>query len=258
MSSEIEVRRSPSGVASLVINRPERRNSLAGDTMTELTATLRALGADGDIRAVVLSGDEGAFCSGIDIGWLTALPPERIIDEGVGFYDRPQSIVRALLALPVPTIAAIDGPAVGLGLDIALACDSRLIGPRGWLRQGWGGAGLIPATGGVLMLSYLAPNSLWRLLEGQPKIAAAEAERLHLGEAAEPSGLHAATARAEALAAMPPTAAHGYVELSRAAVRTNLDAHLARAAEIQLSLFAQGRYRQSLASKISGKASSSG
>jgi 2-(1,2-epoxy-1,2-dihydrophenyl)acetyl-CoA isomerase len=258
MSSEIEVRRTASGVATVVINRPDRRNSLAGDTMTELSETLRALGADSDVQAVVLTGDRGAFCSGIDIGWLTAIPRERIIDEGVAFYDLPQSMVRALLALPVPTIAAIDGPAVGLGLDIALACDSRLIGPEGWLRQGWGGAGLIPATGGVLTLSRVAPGGLWRLLDGQPKIAAEEAERLSLGEAAAPTGLLAAMTRAETLAAMSPTALRGYVELSREAVRANLDAHLARAAEIQLSLFAEGGYRQSLASKISRTDSGSG
>jgi 2-(1,2-epoxy-1,2-dihydrophenyl)acetyl-CoA isomerase len=252
MSSEIEVRRTSSGVATVAINRPDRRNSLAGDTMTKLTAELRALGADADVQVVVLTGDENAFCSGIDIGWLTSIPRERIIDEGVAFYDLPQSMVRALLALPVPTIAAIDGPAVGLGLDLALACDSRLIGPGGWLRQGWGGAGLIPATGGVLTLSSVAPGSLWRLLEGQPKIDAEEAERLHLGEAAVPSGLFAALSRAEILAAMSPTVLHGYVELSRGEVRSNLDAHLKRAAEIQLSLFEEGTYRQALASKISG------
>lgn len=64
----------------------------------------------------------GAFCSGVDIDWLTATPPERIVEQGVSFYDLPQSMVRALIALPVPTLAAVDGPAA---IQLSLFAEGR-------------------------------------------------------------------------------------------------------------------------------------
>jgi hypothetical protein len=73
-------------------------------------------------------------------------------------YDLPQSMVRALVSVSVPIIAALDGPAVGLGMDLALACDMRLVGAGGWMMQGWARAGLVPATGGVLLMERLAPG----------------------------------------------------------------------------------------------------
>jgi 2-(1,2-epoxy-1,2-dihydrophenyl)acetyl-CoA isomerase len=258
MSSQAEIRVevSDSGVATVTIDRPARRNALTGQTMTELTAAIRDLAADDALRAIILTGAAGAFCSGIDIDWLTDTPPERIAEQGVSFYDLPQSMVRALIALPVPTLAAVDGPAVGLGLDLALACDCRLIGPDGWLRQGWGGAGLVPATGGVLTLGAVAgTGALWRLLDGQPKIEADRAERFGLGEPGTPTGLAAAGSRAQAFAAMPQTTMRGYVELARAPLRAQLDEHLARAAQIQLSLFAEGRYRAALTAAIAPRRS---
>ena len=61
-------------------------------------------------------------------------------------------MIRTLMAVPVPTIAAVDGAAVGMGMDLALACDSRFIGTTGWMRQGWARYGAIPATGGLVFL----------------------------------------------------------------------------------------------------------
>ena len=79
-------------------------------------------------------------------------------------YGRFQRLPRTILSAPVPVFAAVDGPAVGLGMDLALMCDDRFIGPKGWLRQGWGALGLVPGTGGELLLRRLAPNLIWQLL----------------------------------------------------------------------------------------------
>jgi enoyl-CoA hydratase/carnithine racemase len=239
------------GVATVTVNRPECRNALTEHTMSEFASAVHALHGDDNVRAVIVTGSGGAFCAGVDIDWLTAVPRAQILEQGIAFYERPQSMVRALIALPVPTIAALDGPAIGLGLDLALACDCRLIGPTGWLRQGWGGAGLIPATGGVATLAAVAPGSLWRLLDRQPRIDAEAAEQLRIGESAEPTAIAAAKRRAEVLAAMPPTAVRGYVELARAPLRAQLNSHLKRAAEIQLTLFGEGDYQKALRSKLS-------
>jgi hypothetical protein len=94
------------------------------------------------------------------------------------------------------------------------------------------------------------PGRAGRLLDGQPKIDAGTAERLGLGEGGAPTGLAAAGSRARAFAALSKPAMRGYVELARAPLRARLDEHLARAAQIQLSLFAEGRYRDALAAAI--------
>ncbi|WP_436776591.1 enoyl-CoA hydratase/isomerase family protein [Yinghuangia sp. YIM S09857] len=247
--TDLRTHRDGDGVVTVTLNRPKRRNALTGRTMEELATTLARIGNDPHVRCVILTGERG-FCSGVDIDWLNAVPAEQILEQGVDFYRLPQSTVRALLALPVPTIAAIDGPAVGLGLDLALACDSRFIGPEGWLRQGWAAGGLIPATGGVHLMDSLAPGVIWQLLDGQPKIDGHQAHRLDLGEPASDTALAAARARAAHLAQIPPTAIRGYVTLCRARIRRGWEEHLRTTAEIQLTLFSEGHYRAALTGQL--------
>ena len=130
---------------------------------------------------MVVTG-EGAFCAGGDLKGAaerSGMPAEARRNL---VYTAYQGAVRALLSVPVPTIAAIDGPAVGLGFDIALACDCRFIGPEGWCMQGWGRVGFVPGAGGEWLLRLRAPGLLWRLLEEQPKIGAELAEHWGIGE----------------------------------------------------------------------------
>src|ERR1700691_4465055 len=158
------------GPAALVIlDWPEKRNALGPEQAGELTAALRTAGEDPGVRGVVITGN-GAFCAGGDIRGMVAradMPPE---ERRALVYTAYQGLIRSVLELPVPTVAAVDGPAVGMGFDLALACDSRLIGPEGWCRQGWARLGLIPGTGGELLLRRLTPAILWTLLERQPRI----------------------------------------------------------------------------------------
>jgi len=237
------------GVATVAIDVPDRRNALSATTMQQLTATLTELGGMPDVRAVVLTGN-GAFCAGVDVTWLTSVPPAEIERRGVAFYDLPQGMIRSILALPVPVIAAVDGPAIGLGMDLALACDCRFIGPRGWFAQGWARAGLIPATGGAAMLAALSPGSIWRLLDADGRIDSGRASELNLAEPAAPAALDAARKRAEHFAAMPATMMRGYVSLTRSLLGRVWEQHLADAARIQLALFGEGRFRADLAAQL--------
>jgi enoyl-CoA hydratase/carnithine racemase len=202
----------------------------------------------------VLTGN-GAFCAGGDITGMVAradMPPEQ---RRALVYSAYQGLIRTLVELPVPTVAAVDGPAVGMGFDIALACDSRFIGPDGWCRQGWARIGLIPGTGGELLLRLRAPGALWRLLDGQPKVGAVLAERLGIGEATEGgTAREAAVARIESYAAAySPAALAGYVRLNRAELRARLPEHQAECLAVQLELLSDPAFRDRARAALPGR-----
>jgi 2-(1,2-epoxy-1,2-dihydrophenyl)acetyl-CoA isomerase len=232
------------GHAALVIlDWPEKRNALGPEQAGELAAALRTAAEDPSVRGVVITGN-GAFCAGGDIRGMVAradMPPE---ERRALVYTAYQGLIRSVLELPVPTVAAVDGPAVGMGFDLALACDSRFIGPDGWCRQGWARIGLIPGTGGELLLRMRAPGALWKLLDGQPKVAANLAERLGIGEGTgELTAREMALHRVESYAAYSRATLAGYIRLSRSELRARLQKHQAECLAVQLELLADPEFR---------------
>jgi enoyl-CoA hydratase/carnithine racemase len=124
-----------------------------------------------------------------------------------------------------------------MGFDLALACGSRILGPEGWCMQGWGRIGLVPGTGGELLLRSLNSGVLWRLLAEQPRIDGAQAEAWGLGEAAvSGTALELSLERMAKLGELPREVLMAYVSLSRSELRARLDQHLAACAEIQAHL----------------------
>jgi enoyl-CoA hydratase/carnithine racemase len=230
------------GTRVLTLGWPEKRNSLAPPDAREITAAITAVASDAGARVLVLTGD-GAFCSGGDLRAFARisgeLPPAQIRSH---VYGDIQAMIRALRDLPLPTVAAVDGAAVGLGMDLALACDMRFIGPAGWLRQGWATAGLISATAGSWFVEHAAPGTLWSLLAAQPRLDAAACVALRLGDEGEPSGLAAAKARAEALASIPTDTLAAYVDLFRTQ-RWPSDSYLERCADYQAEFIGSERFR---------------
>lgn len=211
MTVTIETR----GSASIVTLRwTERRNAL-GPAEARAVADAILEAGQGSSSALVITG-EGAFCAGGDLRAFAdisaRLTPREIRDH---VYGDVQAIIRALGQAAMPTIAAIDGPAVGLGMDIALACDTRFVGARGWMRQGWGSAGLISATGGTWFLEHARRGRIWGLLADQPKLDAAACLELDLAEPSSPSGLDSALERVEALARVPRDVLSAYAVLAR-------------------------------------------
>lgn len=114
------------GVATLTLNRPERKNPLTFDSYAELRDLFLALARAGDIKAVVITGAGGNFCSGGDvhdiIGPLTGLDMPGLL----AFTRMTGDLVKAMLACPQPIVAAIDGICVGAGAMLALASDIRI------------------------------------------------------------------------------------------------------------------------------------
>ena len=233
MGVDVEVRNE---IAEVVLNWPEKRNALGLEQIPEVTDALEAAVSSG-AKVIVLSGN-GAFCAGANLNNV-ARHADRHTDPGE-IESVPQSLVRTVVGLPIPILAALDGPAIGFGMDLALACDQCILGPQGWMLQGWGRIGVIPGTGGILLLRLRNETVMWTLLAEQTPIRGADAERWGIGEWSRyDSAVTAARARAQAIAEMPIEAIHAYVELSREHVRAQLPLHLVRSAALQAELLAR-------------------
>jgi enoyl-CoA hydratase len=145
------------GVAVLRLNRPQRLNAINEVLQGELLDTFAALGADRDVRVVVLTGTGRGFCAGIDVrdfgpGMLEATDPA--IDR-LRFQERMAALPQALRALPQPVVAAVNGPAVGAGLALTLASDVRIAGTSASFGNG---AVLLGLSGAEMGMSYFLPR----------------------------------------------------------------------------------------------------
>jgi enoyl-CoA hydratase/carnithine racemase len=239
--------------AVVTLDWPDKRNALGPDEANEVAAALRSAAARPGVRGVVLTGN-GAFCAGGDINGMVARAGMSPEERRALVYGAYQGLIRTVTELPVPTVAAVDGPAVGMGFDLALACDSRFIGPEGWCRQGWARIGLIPGTGGELLLRLRAPGTLWRLLDGQPKVGAALAEHLGIGEATDGlTARQAAIKRVESYAVYPQATVAGYIRLNRAELRARLAEHQAECLAAQLELLADPGFKDRARAALPGR-----
>lgn len=161
------------GVMRIGLNRPDVYNAFNRDMALALQAALKEAGDDDHVRAVVLTGEGKAFCSGQDLS-------EAVDPEGPGL-DRILSehynpLVRAMRNTPKPIIVAVNGVAAGAGANLALAGDIVLAAHGAKFIQAFAGIGLIPDTGGTMTLPYLVgPGraSAWMMLGD--RVTAAEA-----------------------------------------------------------------------------------
>jgi 2-(1,2-epoxy-1,2-dihydrophenyl)acetyl-CoA isomerase len=143
------------GVATLTLNRPEKRNAMNDDMRTQFIAALESVAADAAIRALVLTGAGKGFCAGGDIAGMQQRMQAPAGEIAFAGWHRQQRVHRAqalLHSLPKPTIAAVNGVAAGLGADTALACDFIIASPFANFTWSYIHRGLIPDGGGMYFL----------------------------------------------------------------------------------------------------------
>ena len=135
------------GVAVATIDRPERRNALSKQGWAELRTAIAALGGDDELAGLIVTGaGDQAFAAGADVEELADRPAFVALDGSV------QGVLLELEALPFPTIAAINGHALGGGWELALACDLRVAVSSAKVGFPEVGLGIIPGAGGTLRL----------------------------------------------------------------------------------------------------------
>jgi 2-(1,2-epoxy-1,2-dihydrophenyl)acetyl-CoA isomerase len=173
-----------SGVAVITLNRPDRRNALHDDMYEPFVAAVESFAADPEVGCVVVTGAGSAFCAGGDVRDGSGRRADGVkptAAERAANLAHNSRITVVLHEAPIVTIAAVNGPAVGAGMAIALACDLRIAAPSARLVTGWARLGFSGDMGGPWLLAHRAgPAKALELLATGSSVDAAEALRLGL------------------------------------------------------------------------------
>lgn len=201
-------------VTVLTLDLPARRNAMTAELTAAWTSAVEALRADPSVRAVVVTGEGSAFCAGGDLSWIGESPDMSVM----ALRERMLPFYRAWLSirtLDVPVLAAVNGPAVGAGLCLALACDVRYAAPGATFSAPFARLGMHPGMAATYLLPEVVGVARARelLLTGR-RVGAEEAYAIGLVSGVADDVLAHALEVAEGIAASAPIA----VRLTKAAL----------------------------------------
>src|SRR5690349_19356457 len=161
----VQVEDAGDGVRVLRLTNAARRNAIDQVSRSELAAAVAVVAADEAARVLVVTADGPAFCAGADLVDLCGEAPNQTIDQIRNDVMRVYDSFLRILDLPIPTIAAVRGPAIGAGLNLALCCDVRLAAPDANFGAVFSRIGLHPGGGCTYFLTrLLGPQGAMRLL----------------------------------------------------------------------------------------------
>jgi 2-(1,2-epoxy-1,2-dihydrophenyl)acetyl-CoA isomerase len=209
-------------VATLALNRPERLNALNVAVHAEIRESLTQVESNAAIRCLVITGEGRAFCSGQDLT-DRVMTENTQIDTGASLDRDYNPLVRRLVAFPVPTIAAVNGPAVGAGANLALGCDILLMARSAYLQEAFARIGLVPDAGGTWLLPRIVglKRALAMCLTAE-QVPADECQRIGIAyKVFDDTTFRDDVAKAAALLAVGPTLAYRLMKQALNASFTN-------------------------------------
>ncbi|KUO74837.1 MAG: enoyl-CoA hydratase [Desulfosporosinus sp. BRH_c37] len=221
-------------VVTVSFNRPKAMNALNQETLEELEQVIKRVANDSSISVLVLTGSGGkAFIGGADIGELRALEGSM---DGVALCRRAQVIAFSLEEISKPVIAAINGFALGGGLELALACDIRLAADTARLGLPETTLGIIPGNGGTQRLARLVGKGMAKyLIFTGSHLTAQEALDLGIVEKVYPAG--ELLSQAKELAAKLAKGAPIALAMAKRAINLGLDTDLTTGCDMEAHLF---------------------
>ncbi len=238
--------------ANVILNRPEVLNAMDWDTFDALARVCDEVVVRSDVRVVVVSGEGRSLCSGIDTTTLQS--PRGSLEDMIA---HAQAGFRKLAALPIPTIVAIKGHALGAGLQLALACDIRVAATDASLGLLEHRFGILPDLGGTQQLGRLVgPGMAKKMIWTQERIDGSEAHRRGLVElVVDPDDLESSVEElAAAIAAAPPTAARQVKRLVDLSGRVPIDEGMDEEAQGQLECFGSPDFAEAIAAFVEKRA----
>lgn len=219
-------------VATLTVDRPEALNALNAQVLSDLDAVLGSIDLSAVRCLIVRGAGEKAFVAGADIAQMKELTPA----EGEAFGKQGNDVMRKLETLPIPTIAAVGGYALGGGCELAMACDIRICSDTAVFGQPEVGLGITPGFGGTQRLARLVGAGMAKqMIYTARNIKADEAYRIGLVNAVYPLG--ELYAEAEKLAATIAKNAPIAVRASKRAINEGLDLPMNRAIVVEEKAF---------------------
>ena len=169
----------PRGIATLTLNRPDKRNAMSGQMIADLHAAALQLGEDDAVRVVVLQGAGGSFCAGGDLNWMKAQinadAATRAAEAG-----KLAAMLGAINRMPKPVIARIKGAAMGGGVGLASVCDVAVCAPDAKFGLTETRLGLLPATIGPYVIARMGEGPARRVFMSSRIFDAQEAQTLGL------------------------------------------------------------------------------
>lgn len=243
----LRVERPLDGVVLLTFDRPERYNALDHEMITGLPLVLDSIASDPTARAVVLTGAGAAFCAGADlevVERLSGIPPAEL-EPLMARVMRTPVILRGASQ---PTIAAINGPAAGGGLGVALACDIRIAAHTAHFSSPFIRMALVPDLGVSWLLPHVAGESraLEMMLTGR-RVDATEARAMGLVTSVVDDPLACALELAATLAEMPPGALARTKKMALRAAAIGLDEAVGEEARQQSAAVRSGDFGERFA-----------
>ena len=235
-------------LARLVLCRPEVLNAMSLEVFDGLAEAADEIAKMDDVRVLVVAGEGRSFSSGIDtstFGTVSGDPQTQIARAQAGF--------RKIAALAMPTIAAVRGHALGAGLQLALACDLRLVARDASLGLLEGRYGLVPDLGGTQQLPRLVgPSRAKKMIWLAERIDGTEAHRIGLADAVvDETELDAAVDRlAQALIAAPPLAVRGVKQLVDLSLTTELTVGMDEEAKWQEQMLTSNDFAEAISAFI--------
>jgi enoyl-CoA hydratase len=192
------------GVATITVDAQDRRNALTPQLARTLAQLFERAVADRAIGAVLLRAAGTTFCSGADLATIRAAMPDPLASEAFDGIGQIYELFKRIVSCPLPTVAAVQGPAVGAGVNLALACDVRIVSERAEL-VGFGRARVHPGGGHLELLRAVDRQvAAWLALCNQP-VAGADLVRTGLAiEIVAPDELDAEAQRVARAAASDP------------------------------------------------------
>jgi 2-(1,2-epoxy-1,2-dihydrophenyl)acetyl-CoA isomerase len=228
------------GVVTLRLNRPERLNAINVEMAQELVHSLIRAADDKTVRAIVLTGSGRAFCAGGDLGLLRDARARHDTRELEDLVLAGKEICLAIATMPKLVIAAVNGPAAGAGMSLALACDLRIASDQATFGQSFAQVGLYPDFGATYFLPRLVGLSrASELFYTAEMLSASEAQRIGIVCTVYPPDQFENETRklAEKIAAGPPLAYRDVKRTMIGEMRRELEQALEEEIRLQIHCF---------------------
>ena len=236
------------GIATVTINRPDKKNAMSFAMLGQFIETIRRAGEDPDARVVIVTGVPGAFCAGTDLSDLATIPGAQ---RGLRGSAEDRGRWWPIVECPLPVIGAIDGAAVGMGAEFATQCDLRIATTRARFAWNFVHRGLVPDTGAGswLLPRLIGTSQALRLLYTGEFLSAADARDLgFVHDVVAPEALaDAARQLARAIASGSPFSQRRIKSLVYEGLASPVDDHMQRHTRLLAECFKSDDHREGVA-----------